>query len=179
MSPEQPTVSYRPVQGFPGYRVGDDGSVWSCYIRGSHLHRLGPIWRQLMPGRVSRFGHLVVHFCPTSKTHYVHRLVLEAFVGPCPPGMECRHLDGDTSNNRLANLCWGSPRENAADRHRHGHTARGEDHGQSVLTADQVRTIRAAYAAGGTTHRRLAREYGVSDATVGAILTRHNWTHLD
>ena len=30
---------------------------------------------------------------------YVHKLVLLAFVGPRPKGMQCRHLDGDPGNN--------------------------------------------------------------------------------
>jgi hypothetical protein len=29
----QPPVEYRDVPGFPGYRVGTDGSVWSCWER--------------------------------------------------------------------------------------------------------------------------------------------------
>lgn len=55
----------------------------------------------------------------------MHELVLTAHVGPCPPGMECRHLDGDEKNNALSNLVWGTPPEQALDRVRHG-------------TADQV-----------------------------------------
>lgn len=40
------------------------------------------------------------------KHHYVHRLVLETFVGPCPEGMECDHVNRDRSDNRLQNLRW-------------------------------------------------------------------------
>lgn len=50
----------------------------------------------------------------------VHVCVLEAFVGPCPEGMETRHLNGNPSDNRLDNLCWGTPKENGEDRIRHG-----------------------------------------------------------
>lgn len=37
---------------------------------------------------------------------YVHRLVCEAFHGPCPKGYECDHKDEDTRNNRADNLRW-------------------------------------------------------------------------
>lgn len=50
----------------------------------------------------------------------VHRLVLEAFVGPCPPGKECRHMDGNPKNSRVENLKWGTKSENALDRTIHG-----------------------------------------------------------
>src|SRR5262245_15574121 len=38
----------------------------------------------------------------------VHHLVLEAFVGPRPSGMEARHLNDDPSDNRLVNLAYGT-----------------------------------------------------------------------
>jgi len=53
----------------------------------------------------------------------VHRLVLEAFVGPCPPRMECLHWDDDGENNKLSNLRWGSRKENEEDKFRNGRKA--------------------------------------------------------
>lgn len=40
MSDVQSTVTYRPINGFPGYRVGDDGSVWSCLVA---VHQKGVV----------------------------------------------------------------------------------------------------------------------------------------
>jgi hypothetical protein len=45
----------------------------------------------------------------------VHPLVLEAFVGPRPPGMECCHTDGDKTNNALSNLRWDTKKANELD----------------------------------------------------------------
>lgn len=42
----------------------------------------------------------------------MHRLVCEAFHGPCPSGMETLHLDDDGLNNRPENLCWGTRKDN-------------------------------------------------------------------
>jgi len=49
-----------------------------------------------------------------------HRVVLEAFVGPCPDGLVTRHLDGVKLNNRLSNLTYGTYTENNLDILRHG-----------------------------------------------------------
>ena len=49
----------------------------------------------------------------------VHRLVLEAFVGPMPEAMETRHLDGNPANNCLDNLRYGTRAENEADKRLH------------------------------------------------------------
>jgi hypothetical protein len=57
---------------------------------------------------------------PSSRTVRIHQLVLLAFVGPKPPGMQTRHLDGDKTNNRLTNLVYGTPSENQRDNVRLG-----------------------------------------------------------
>src|SRR5690606_11217835 len=54
------------------------------------------------------------------KSYRVHRLVMEAFVGPLPEGMEVRHLDDDPDNNALSNLVYGTRSENLEDRVRLG-----------------------------------------------------------
>ena len=51
----------------------------------------------------------------------VHSIVLETFVGPRPsPEHQARHLNGVKTDCRLANLCWGTAKENYEDRIRHG-----------------------------------------------------------
>lgn len=55
-----------------------------------------------------------------ARTRFVHHLVLEAFVGPCPEGLQCCHWDDDKSNNKLANLRWDTSSANAYDQVRNG-----------------------------------------------------------
>lgn len=50
----------------------------------------------------------------------IHALVAQAFLGPRPDGMHTRHLDGDSLNNCVENLAYGTPSENAQDRIAHG-----------------------------------------------------------
>lgn len=150
------SIEYRDVAGFPGYRVGDDGSVWSRWEkrmlpvgRGSR-NILGSQWRPMKLGRQKDRGtqgrsYLQVRLsygCEAkSRIFRVHRLVLEAFVGPCPDGMETRHRDGDPTNNRLSNLCWGTPAENAEDKKSQGkHGSRHYAHdGKTLILKDWAR----------------------------------------
>lgn len=79
------------------------------------------------PGRVmsqSRRsdGHLQLTFKVNGKayTRKLHRIIAEAFIGPCPEGMEVCHNDGDPANNRVDNLRYGTRSENMYDRVSHG-----------------------------------------------------------
>lgn len=193
---ENTTVEYRPVPGFPGYRVGNDGSIWSCLklvpLRGPGAKGTKSIisdeWRRLKPSRhlpkpgeriksrhalgISLWRHNV------GRRFLVHRLVLEVFVGPCPPGMEGCHDDGDANNNTLSNLRWDTKVANAADSRRHGAMPLGERHGCAKLTEEQVVAIRSRYAAGGVTQESLARDYGVSLGHVNDLVHRKRWAHV-
>ncbi len=109
--------SWLPIAGYPNYEVSDLGRVWSRPRNGTSGGILKPVWQA---GK-----YLVVSLWRDRayKTYRVHTLVAETFVGPRPDeSMEVRHLDGDPSNNAATNLQWGTPRENAADRSRHGRT---------------------------------------------------------
>jgi hypothetical protein len=111
------------------------------------------------------------------QTQWVHRTVWEAFHGNIPAGSVIRHLDGDPQNNRLSNLAIGTPADNAADRDAHGTTARGERHGMSKLSADQVRDIRSRRS-GGERLRSIAADFDVTETMVSYIARGLSWRHV-
>jgi len=106
---------------------------------------------------------------------YVHRLVLEALTGPCPAGMEARHLNGQRHDNRACNLAWGTHQENVADQRGHGTALIGSRNPMAKLTWDQVREIRAMVQAG-STQRQAVDRFGVSPMTVSRIVRGTAWT---
>ena len=59
---------------------------------------------------------------------YVYHLVLDAFIGPRPQGMECLHWDDDPTNNTLENLRWGTRADNMRDMSRNGAGNAGVTH---------------------------------------------------
>jgi hypothetical protein len=103
----------------------------------------------------------------------VHRLVLGAFRGPPPPGWECRHRDGNRLNAMLLNLEWGTPKQNGEDRVGHGTQARGEKHGVSKLSTEDVREIRQLI--GTMTQRVIARRFGVGPDEISRINSGQRW----
>lgn len=112
------------------------------------------------------------------RTRKVHLLVLAAFVGPLPAaGQMGRHLDGNSLNCRLENLAYGSSRENAADRVRHG-LGCGELNASARLTNADVIAIREG-AASGLSMRSLGKRFSISAAHIGRIVNRKYWRKLN
>lgn len=136
---------YINVPGFPGYRVGDDGSVWSKKRR-----FWGDVekWRRKTPTlRILNNGGRNYEVCLSvlGKRYYrsVGSLVLSAFVGPRPAGLVCCHIDDDVTNNAPSNLRWGTQQSNCADRDRNGRTAKGSRHHSARLCERDVIALRA------------------------------------
>jgi hypothetical protein len=80
-----------PREGCEAYRVDSDGIVWSCWSGGGRGNRLTEEWH-IKHQMIDKRGRKTVRMRSTRGTFVnvlVHKLVLEAFVGPCPPGMEC------------------------------------------------------------------------------------------
>jgi len=99
------------------------------------------------------------------------------------------HNDGDKNNSAASNVRWATAAENAHDKKVHGtipcgeshHSkrmphvvAKGEGHGMAKLTADDVLAIRAS----SERHVIIARQFGLSQTTVGEIIKRKTWRHL-
>lgn len=162
-----PTCEYRDIEGFPGYRVGSDGSVWSRHPW--RKYRSGE-WRQLTPVMAGKQPHLKVSLTRNGKVHqrWVARLVLEAFVGACPPGMECCHdPDPSPGNNALKNLRWGTRQDNVKDCIRHGRHFTPFKRPPSV-SSELQESIRDR-ASKGESIRAIGKSLGVSKSTVGMV----------
>lgn len=169
-----PEVEYRQVEGFVGYRVGNDGSVWTCWRRagiGESRTPDGP-WLLMRHDVGSKGHHRVTLYRsgdPKSRRSLVHHLVLNAFVGPCPAGLECCHGDGDPSNNHVDNLRWDTRVENRADRARHGRAR-----SWSKITLAQV-TLARRLRDGGATYAAIGKTIGVSDTQASNIVRGKQW----
>jgi len=132
---------------------------------------------RLLRQRPDKDGYLRVGIYQGGKhcSRAVHRLVLEAFVGPRPfVGAESRHLDGDEANCRLDNLRWGTHAENVADRFLHGTVLRGEKIPSSKLNWQAVAVIR--HFRGKVSAALLARLHGVLPLAVYSIYYGKTWT---
>jgi hypothetical protein len=169
-----PSIEWRDIPGLPGYRIDCTGTVWSSI----HLQSKSKQWKALTQFKTKQgYMQIVLRRNGKSARFFVHRLVLTTFHGPCPEGMESRHLDGNSLNNHRDNLCWGTHLENIADKKRHGTMLDISDLARRTLaklSMSDVRTIKQKLSEGvyGT---ELARQYGVTNATIYQIKDGKTW----
>jgi hypothetical protein len=168
---------WRPVPGYEGrYEVSDLGRVRSLRFRNRSADIVRPTPRVLRPVLNSR-GYFYVTILP--RVRQIHGLVLEAFVGPCPPGYEGSHLNGHAADNRLVNLVWETRSENNRRKVEHGTFVfrRGEQASNAKLTGAAVSEIRRR-SRFGESGVALAREFGVTQGAVWLVVAGRNWKHV-
>lgn len=170
----------RPVPGWEGfYDIDTDGNVWS--LPRSVPRRNGVAYTvaggRLIP-KVHPHGYRMVHLrgMGRNETPNVHQLVMLAFVGPCPDGLEVCHWNDLPGDNRLSNLRYDTRLGNMADMVSHGHSCKGERHGASKLTADAVRELRRRSA--NESIGELAREFGMAHSAIRSACTGKTWKHV-
>ena len=168
--PKNNVVIYKRIPGWPKYLVGSNGRVISVHFGKRRL---------LRPSK-HRDGHLqvVLQDCGTKKMFYVHQLVLLAFRGPCPVGMQIRHWpDKNPENNSLKNLSYGTYYDNRRDMRRHG-SLKGELNPFSKLSEKLVVRIRNLYRSCGLSQCEIADMFDLDQTTVSGIVNYKSWAHV-
>jgi len=189
---------WKAIPGYEGYYdVSDLGRIRSCTrlvrhpyggvaVKKGRILTKGRIWSGYETINLSREG--------VARRKSVHRIVCETFLGPPPsPRHQVCHINGKRDDNRAVNLRWGTAKENQEDKIRHGtlptgyrngkytkpeSTPRGEQHGNSKLSENQVRAIRKLHATYNISERLLAVVTGVSKSQVQNILRGRQWRHV-
>ena len=105
-----------PIPDFPTYYARPNGEVWrdTRNIESSIKNGKARVFKLKATFNKHNNYWLVQPYRNRKKTAlHVHRLILLTFKGPSPEeGMECHHIDGNTSNNCIDNLMWVTRQQN-------------------------------------------------------------------
>ena len=180
--PEEET--WRPVPGYEGwYEASDQGRVRSVervvMVMTTRVKTPYPIRLQskvLRPALCNGYRSVMLWKQHVAETKKVSTLVLETFVGARPGGHYTCHADGNSINDRLTNLYWGTPTQNSDDKRRHGTHIQGEQIPWSKLTANDVRYIRRAR--GKESQDALAAKFGVTQSHISRLQNGKEWCHI-
>ena len=157
------TEVWKPVVGWETYyEVSDQGRVKS--LERIVQHPQGPpMKRKEMMLKLpynQKYLSVTLHCNGVKLAQKVHRMVMAAFVGPCPDGMEVCHGDGDGHNNALCNLRYDTRSANVLDKYKHGTM----NHRVNAEMLEFVRNNR-----GLIPQRVLGEKFEVSKSTIGCI----------
>lgn len=178
---------WKPVLDYAGlYEVSNFGRVKS--LARTVMREPGGKYRSpvmnfrekiLKPGKYNRYGHLLVVLTKDKKrrSRPVHTLVLEAFTGRRPKGLEIAHNDGDPQNNHLSNLRWCTRRENARDAMKHGTCRKGSQIHFAKLHESDIPVIMQMLGDGATC-AGIARQYDVTASAISLIKHGRSWRHV-
>lgn len=163
------SVGAEPIPGCKHYFINLHGQVFSIK---------SGVFKELKTHRDIK-GYRRITIKRTSGKSYaanIHRLLLMTFSVP-PETLEARHLNGDNSDNRLENLDWGTVRDNAQDRARHGTLLVGGDCNLAKLSEPKVREIKTLFDRG-VSQVKIGKMFGVVQSTIALIKSRKTWAHL-
>ena len=172
---EQPGPSderWLPVVEWEGlYEVSDMGRVRSLARKSSFSTRIYPR-AQVAPILGSR-GYMVVNLSGKGvrRQFFLHKLVLTAFNGARPFGMQACHNDGNRANCALVNLRWDTPKANHADKRLHGTQQTGARGTRAKFTEDAIKAIRQER----LTPRQAMNRFGLSRTHAKRIVAGKCW----
>lgn len=162
LSKNSDAIGFQNIPYASKYYVSSNGEVFS-FIKNKP--------KKLKPG-IGGYGYHKVTLIGNNgeKIHrYVHHLVMENFLYSRPRHLETRHLDGDSLNNKLTNLKYGTHKENENDKNIYG----VRKPTNPKLTINEVIEIRKMK--GSTSQANIARKFHVSPMTISRIMNGVSW----
>lgn len=162
------------IKDYSAYEVSNSGKIKR--ISPDYMGRIG----LLNPVTTKhKNGYKRIMLYPDRKMFFVHKLVMESFIGHLPKGKQINHKNGTKDDNRLKNLEYCTPRENTAHSIKIGlRNNKGSFNVTSKLKEKDVLKIRKEYLLGNKTLRQLGKKYKVDETNIGHIIRRKTWKHI-
>lgn len=165
-------ITVRQIPDFPKYAASRDGRIFSFTAKSK-----GAELKQCTTAKGYKF--ICIYNKGVRHLRFVHRLVLETYIGYCPRGFQCRHLNGNKEDNRLSNLCWGTPSDNIKDKLKHNKKYnQGATHPQTKLTEEDIKLIIHSFNDGCYSGWDLATHFGLSKSAISKIVHRRTWRNV-
>ncbi len=130
---------------------------------------IGPIRSKVLPYGCFYYGYFFMQ---------AHRYSYILHNGPIKDRLFVCHKCDNPRCVNPAHLFLGTPKDNTEDMVNKGRCARGEKHPKAKLSKGRVKKIRAEYAKGGTTHRKLAAKFNISQSVIYQVIHHIIWKHI-
>jgi len=172
---------WRPCAGYEDcYAISDLGRLARTATYGRNPKRC---WKLRAPAL--KRGYRAYHMSKDGINEYrlAHILVWSTFKGPIPDGLEVNHMNGNRDDPALTNLELLTRSGNAAHSFRVLGRANfnvpqlGSRNGSARLTEKDIPEI-FRLSATGLHQWQIAERFGVSQRTIGMVLSGETWRHI-
>ena len=172
--------SWRPIPEYQGYEISLTGEVRSFWRRTGPPGSTFDKWKwgitdvpKVLAQPQNHKGYHMVRLQDSSRKQKlvsVHKLMLEAFVGPRPgPNYHACHIDDNKDRNILSNLEWATKEKNLQSRF--------VNHGGEKLEAADIARIRDMLKSG-KRQAFIANEFGVCQSHISRINSQDCWHYV-
>lgn len=152
---EKLVEQWKEIEGYEGYSVCNLGFV-RCKTK------------IMKPDFTTRYCRIKFYKNGVYKNKYIHVLVTDAFMGPCPAGLQRNHKDGNRKNNRIDNLEFVTPSENIK------HSLYNGLRSTSKLRHYHIPHIRKMRR-NGYTYAQIGKKFGCSEQNIGSVIVGRSW----
>jgi len=174
-------VLWKPIPDFEGsYSASTNGQVRSEARVVKKTTGLAKLKEKLRKPVLGDDGYYRIVLRKDNKSYgfLLHRLILLTFEGTPPQKYEGCHLDGNSQNNILSNLCWALHSENEKHKISKGTSNRGSNHYLTKLMEEDVRKIKTLLSRG-TSQQKTADKFNIDRRVVNQIATGKTWKHVE
>lgn len=156
----------REIPNFPNYFLNEKGRLYSTQFKELRKRRV----------YIQKNGYVKANLSKNGKCRYfyLHRLMLETFIGPCPEGMESDHIDMNPGNNHINNLRWLCRKENSERRR----FKLGSKHPNSNLKEEEVWLIKKLLAESNLSQYKIAKIFKKGRSCIKHIKLGNTWSHV-
>jgi hypothetical protein len=157
----------RPLEQRFWEKVDKDGPIMP--------HMTTPCWGWTSAKTKRGYGYFTTKRGESKRTH---RVSFEFTYGVIPQGMQVLHHCDNPNCVNPEHLFLGTNSDNVADKVKKGRAARlkGEENPAAKITQSQADEIKARYAQGGISQRKLAKEYNVTQRAIWFIVHNLHWS---
>ena len=165
--------AWRWIPGFEGrYKVSTNGKVMSFCTRTE-----GRVLKPNIACERVKYHYVCLRNHGKYYNRSIHRLVATVFIeNPDNKPYVC-HINGNSFDNRVDNLKWGTPKENNFDKIAHGTYQYGEKNPGVKLNNDIVSKIKSMYKEG-IRICEISKYLKVNANTVKNITSGRDWKHI-
>lgn len=166
------------IPNYPGYKIDENGTVFSFRKRGAGF---GKLYKKGIPLKPfidqDGYSRISLYKDAAQERFIVSRLMLKVFK-PCDSkGLIARHMDGNPANNHIDNLEWGTFIDNEADKRRHGRIMTGSRNHNAKLNEDKVWILKKLLLLK-INQYLLGSIFGVAQSVITDINRNRIWKHV-